>query len=55
MVVNELAKTKVDQVCIGSCTNSSYVDLVKVATILRGKKIPAGVSLVIAPLVHDKY
>lgn len=49
VVVNELAKTKVDQVCIGSCTNSSYVDLVKVATILRGKKIPAGVSLVIAP------
>lgn len=47
--VSELASVKVDQVCIGSCTNSSYVDLLKVASILRGKTIPPHVSLVIAP------
>lgn len=47
--VSELASTKVDQVCIGSCTNSSYADLLKVAEILRGQKLPPQVSLVIAP------
>lgn len=47
--VRELPQTKVDQVCIGSCTNSSAADLLKVAEILKGKTIPADVSLVIAP------
>jgi aconitate hydratase len=47
--VSDLSSTKVDQVCIGSCTNSSYVDLLKVAKILRGKTIPPHVSLVISP------
>jgi len=40
---------KVDQVAIGSCTNSSYVDMIKVARILKGKTVHPGVSLVIAP------
>ena len=39
----------VDQVCIGSCTNSSYTDMMRVAAILRGKTVHPGVSLVIAP------
>jgi aconitate hydratase len=47
--VSQITKTKVDQVCIGSCTNSSAADLLKVAAILRGKTIPAHVSLVISP------
>ena len=40
---------KVDQVVIGSCTNSSIKDLMTVASILKGKTIPATVSLVISP------
>ncbi len=47
--VSELAGLKVDQVAIGSCTNSSFEDLMTVAAILKGQKIPAHVSLVIAP------
>lgn len=47
--VAEVAGKKVDQVFIGSCTNSSYTDLMKVAAILRGKTVHAEVSLVIAP------
>ncbi len=47
--VSEVAGIKVDQVAIGSCTNSSYADMMKVAEILDGKTIPAHVSLVIAP------
>ncbi|MCX6668551.1 MAG: aconitate hydratase [Methanothrix sp.] len=39
----------VDQVMIGSCTNSSYVDLMTVARVVNGKHLPAGVSLGIAP------
>ena len=39
----------VSQVCIGSCTNSSYKDLVTVAKILRGKQVHEGVSLVVTP------
>ncbi|MDO4552137.1 MAG: aconitate hydratase [Bacillota bacterium] len=39
----------VDQVAIGSCTNSSYTDLMKTAAILKGRKIHPNVSLVIAP------
>jgi aconitate hydratase len=47
--VNNIGKIKVDQVCIGSCTNSSYMDLMKVASILKGKTVAENVSLVIAP------
>lgn len=47
--VKEAGEIKVDQVAIGSCTNSSYEDLMKVAKILKGKKVHDDVSLVIAP------
>ncbi len=47
--IAELAGKKVDQVCIGSCTNSSYLDLMRVASILKGKTVHPSVSLVIAP------
>lgn len=47
--VNEIGKLKIDQVCIGSCTNSSYVDMMKVAHILKGKTVNPSVSLAIAP------
>lgn len=47
--VENIGKIKVDQVAIGSCTNSSYEDLMKVAKILKGKKVHNDVSLVIAP------
>ncbi len=47
--VVDLQKTAVDQICIGSCTNSSLQDLLKVAAILRGKHIAPGVSLSISP------
>ena len=42
-------KIKVDQVAIGSCTNSSYSDMMKAAKILEGKKVDPSVSLVISP------
>ncbi|MBQ7714293.1 MAG: aconitate hydratase [Clostridia bacterium] len=45
----ELAGTKVDQVCIGSCTNSSLRDMLRVAAILKGRKIADSVSLSISP------
>ncbi|MBD7910941.1 MULTISPECIES: aconitate hydratase [Clostridium] len=47
--VKEAGKIKVDQVFIGSCTNSSYEDLMKVAKILKGNKVNPNVSLVIGP------
>ena len=47
--VESLAGTKVDQVCIGSCTNSSLYDMLKVAAILKGKTIAPGVSLSVSP------
>jgi aconitate hydratase len=47
--VKALEGLKVDQVVIGSCTNSSLKDLMTVAAILKGKTIPAGISLVISP------
>jgi aconitate hydratase len=47
--VASLASVKVDQVCIGSCTNSSYKDLATVALMLRGRSLPPEVSLVVAP------
>ncbi len=46
---NEIGKIKVDQVAIGSCTNSSYTDMMKVASILKGKTVCPSVSLCIAP------
>ena len=47
--VSTLKDTKVDQVCIGSCTNSSLVDMLKVAAILKGKTIAPGVELSVSP------
>ncbi|MFR9241537.1 MAG: aconitate hydratase [Clostridium baratii] len=47
--VEIIGKIKVDQVAIGSCTNSSYADLMKVSKILKGRKVHKDVSLVIAP------
>ncbi len=47
--VSNIKGLKVDQVAIGSCTNSSYEDLMKVAKILKGNKVHDDVSLVIAP------
>ncbi|MDD5824108.1 MAG: aconitate hydratase [Firmicutes bacterium] len=47
--VTELTEIKVDQVCIGSCTNSSLSDMLKVAKLLKGKKIDDSVSLSISP------
>ncbi len=47
--VREIKGKKIDQVCIGSCTNSSYTDLMKVAHILKGKKIAKEVSATLNP------
>lgn len=47
--VQEIGEIKIDQVAIGSCTNSSYTDLMKVAAILKGHKVHPEVSLVISP------
>lgn len=47
--VRELAGIKVDQVAIGSCTNSSFADMTKTASVLKGHKIADGVSLGISP------
>ena len=49
VAVNTLSDVKVDQVCIGSCTNSSLLDMLKVAAMLKGKTIAPGVSLSISP------
>lgn len=47
--VSELSSTAVQQVAIGSCTNSSYQDLMRVSQILKGKRVHPQVSLVISP------
>ncbi|MDD3049422.1 MAG: aconitate hydratase [Bacilli bacterium] len=47
--VSEVAGLKVDQVAIGSCTNSSYMDLMNVANILSGKTMDPDLSLVVSP------
>ncbi|MCE5259750.1 MAG: aconitate hydratase [Chloroflexi bacterium] len=47
--LREVTGTQVQQVCIGSCTNSSVVDLEKVAAILKGKSVHPDVSLTISP------
>jgi aconitate hydratase len=49
VTVKSLSGVKVDQVCVGSCTNSSYKDLATVALMLRGRKLPESVSLVVTP------
>ena len=49
VTVESLKGTKVDQVCIGSCTNSSLMDMLKVAALLKGKTINPNVSLSISP------
>lgn len=49
VTVESLKGTKVDQVCIGSCTNSSLFDMLKVAAMLKGKTISPSVSLSISP------
>ncbi|MCL2811356.1 MAG: aconitate hydratase [Clostridia bacterium] len=45
----EVGPIRVDQVCIGSCTNASYLDMMRTAVILRGRTVHPHVSLVIAP------
>ena len=47
--VSEIGPIKIDQVCIGSCTNSSLLDMLKVAAILKGKTVHPDVSLTISP------
>lgn len=49
VTVASLKGTKVDQVCIGSCTNSSLLDMLKVSALLKGKKINENVSLSVSP------
>ena len=49
VTVESLSGTKVDQVCVGSCTNSSLLDMLKVAALLKGKTIKNSVSLSISP------
>ncbi|MBE6562502.1 MAG: aconitate hydratase [Ruminococcaceae bacterium] len=46
---SELSEIKVDQVCVGSCTNSSLRDMLRVAAILKGKKIADSVSMSVSP------
>ncbi len=49
VTVESLKAQKVDQVCVGSCTNSSLYDMLKVAAMLKGKTIAPGVNLSISP------
>ena len=53
--VEEIGEIPVDQVCIGSCTNSSLMDMLKVAAILKGKTVHPNVSLSIAPGSKQVY
>lgn len=53
--IDEIGAIKIDQVCIGSCTNSSLQDLLKVAHILKGKTVHPDVSLAIAPGSKQVY
>ena len=53
--IEEIGPQKIDQVCIGSCTNSSYLDLMRVAAILKGKTVCPSVSLAIAPGSKQVY
>ena len=49
VTVSSIAGTKVDQVCVGSCTNSSLLDMLKVAALLKGKTIDDSVSMSVSP------
>ena len=49
MEVGAIGPVRIDQVCIGSCTNSSFLDMMKVAAVLKGRTVHPDVSLVIAP------
>jgi len=53
--IRDLSCTKIDQVCIGSCTNSSYQLLRSVASLLRGNSVAEGVSLLINPGSKQVY
>ena len=53
--IEEIGSQTVDQICIGSCTNSSYLDLMRVAAILKGKTVAPNVSLAIAPGSKQVY
>lgn len=53
--VSEIGKIKIDQVCIGSCTNSSLSDMLKVAAILKGKTVAENVSMAISPGSKQVY
>ncbi len=53
--IEEIGAKPIDQVCIGSCTNSSYLDLMRVAAILKGKTVAPNVSLAIAPGSKQVY
>ncbi len=53
--VEAIGPISIDQVCIGSCTNSSYRDLMRVASMLRGKTINPNVSLTISPGSRQVY
>jgi aconitate hydratase len=55
VAVRELAGKKVDQVCIGSCTNSSLRDMMTVAAALKGKIVPPEVSLTVSPGSRQVY
>ncbi len=53
--VSELAGQKIDQICIGSCTNSSMLDMLSVAAMLKGKTVHPDVSLSISPGSKQVY
>ena len=53
--VRQVAGTAVDQVAVGSCTNSSYADLMAVAEILKGRKVHPRVNLVVSPGSKQVY
>ena len=53
--VTQAGSIKVDQVFIGSCTNSSYTDLTRAAAILKGHTVAEGVSLVVTPGTRQSY
>ena len=53
--VREIGPISIDQVCIGSCTNSSYNDLMRVASILKGKTVSPRVSLTVSPGSKQVY
>jgi aconitate hydratase len=55
VAIRELAGTKVHQVCIGSCTNSSYQAMKTVAAILKGRKVAEAVNLLINPGSKQVY